>query len=261
MSKLPTLRPSLLDYLEGQKRNAKRQANSSAFARSGTSVTAEGVVEVGGLLASFDFDGTGPSDMGTKGWAFGSDGGPSWFIINGHMIFDDLMAQDALLTAQAATLAATVADLTTAQATLATTVSGLATAVANIATLVGDQVTGTAGNATTGATAVGLSTSAASFATITINVPAGFTVAAVAANTSMAMMGTITGYVRTRIGGSDGPNMLVFTDGTAGNGSSNFSRVFTVTSGGTFTVEARAYGATGSETAYIANAASVTFFR
>jgi len=186
-----------------------------------------------------------------------------------------LDAADAAFAVQQALLTATVADLATAQATLATTVSGLTTAQANIAanvasiaanvadinTLVGDQVTGTAGNATTGATAVGLSTSAASFATITINVPAGFTVAAVAANTSMAMMGTITGYVRTRIGGSDGPNMLVFTDGTAGNGSSNFSRVFTVTSGGTFTVEARAYGATGSETAYIANAASVTFFR
>jgi len=50
MSKLPTLRPSLLDYLEGQKRNAKRQANSSAFARSGTSVTAEGVTTVDGEL-------------------------------------------------------------------------------------------------------------------------------------------------------------------------------------------------------------------
>ena len=50
MSKLPTLRPSLLDYLTEQKRNALRQASSSAFARSGTSVTAEGVVTVDGEL-------------------------------------------------------------------------------------------------------------------------------------------------------------------------------------------------------------------
>jgi len=50
MSKLPTLRPSLLDYLTEQKRNALRQASSSAFALSGTSVTAEGVVTVDGEL-------------------------------------------------------------------------------------------------------------------------------------------------------------------------------------------------------------------
>jgi hypothetical protein len=50
MSKLPTLRPSLLDYLVEQKRGAKRQANSSAFARSGTVVSAEGVVTVDGEL-------------------------------------------------------------------------------------------------------------------------------------------------------------------------------------------------------------------
>ena len=70
MSKLPTLRPSLLDYLEGQKRNAKRQANSSAFARSGTSVTAEGVVTVAGAQQSADFDGDlAAGDAGTTGWA------------------------------------------------------------------------------------------------------------------------------------------------------------------------------------------------
>jgi hypothetical protein len=50
MAKLPTLRPSLLDYLDEQKRNAQRQASSSAFARSGTAVSAEGVVTVDGEL-------------------------------------------------------------------------------------------------------------------------------------------------------------------------------------------------------------------
>ena len=65
MSKLPSLRPSLLDYLEGQKRNAKRQANSSAFARSGTSVTAEGVIEVDGTLSVVgDLDVSGTATVG-----------------------------------------------------------------------------------------------------------------------------------------------------------------------------------------------------
>jgi hypothetical protein len=50
MSKLPTLRPSLLDYLVEQKRGAKRQANTSAFARSGTRVSAEGMTTVDGEL-------------------------------------------------------------------------------------------------------------------------------------------------------------------------------------------------------------------
>ena len=70
MSKLPTLRPSLLDYLVEQKRGAERQANSSAFARSGTSVTAEGVVTVAGAQQSADFDGDlAAGNAGTKGWA------------------------------------------------------------------------------------------------------------------------------------------------------------------------------------------------
>lgn len=50
MSKLPTLRPSLTDYLHEERRQARRQANSSAFARSGSSVTAEGETTVDGTL-------------------------------------------------------------------------------------------------------------------------------------------------------------------------------------------------------------------
>ena len=112
MSRLPSTGPSLQRYLRQQARTALRMRNSSAFARSGTSVSAEGVVTVDGMLTSFDFDGTGPTSMGTTGWAFGStNGGPSWFIINGHMIFDDLMAQDALIIAQQATLTAQVAAI------------------------------------------------------------------------------------------------------------------------------------------------------
>jgi len=224
------LRPSLLDYLEGQKRNAKRQANSSAFARSGTSVTAEGVVEVGGLLASFDFDGTGPSDMGTKGWALGStNGGPAWFIINGHMIFDDLMAQDVLLTAQQATLTTTVADLTTAQATLAATVADLTTAqadiaanVADIATLVGDQL---ATAKATPATATGWTTATthARIASTTIAVPAGFSRATVVAMAHMHFQDSAPngGYVRASIESSAGSEMGGLANLNLGQGASH----------------------------------------
>lgn len=61
MSKLPKLRPSLLDYLTEQKRGAARQARTSAFARSGTSVTAEGVTTVDGELdVTGTLDVTGP---------------------------------------------------------------------------------------------------------------------------------------------------------------------------------------------------------
>jgi hypothetical protein len=50
MSKLPDANPTLTAYLVRQQRQAERQANSSAFNRSGTSVTAEGVTEVDGEL-------------------------------------------------------------------------------------------------------------------------------------------------------------------------------------------------------------------
>ena len=50
MSKLPDANPTLTAYLVRQRRQAERQANSSAFNRSGTSVTAEGVQTVDGDL-------------------------------------------------------------------------------------------------------------------------------------------------------------------------------------------------------------------
>lgn len=210
MSKLPTLRPSLLDYLVEQKRGAARQARTSAFARSGTSVTAEGVTTVDGINQSFDFDGTGPSDMGTKGWALGStNGGPSWFIINGHMIFDDLMAQDARITAQ---------------------VAALASAVADIATLVGQQVTGSTGNANSGV--VGFTTGYVTYATVTIAVPAGYSVARVIGISSAFCPGSGGAMTaRTRISGNVGNAMTGVTD-------SSISHALTLTglSGGNITI-------------------------
>jgi len=50
MSKLPSTGPSLQRYLRQQARSAERLVNSSAFARSGTAVTAEGVTTVDGEL-------------------------------------------------------------------------------------------------------------------------------------------------------------------------------------------------------------------
>ena len=70
MSKLPSTGPSLQRWLRQQERKAQRQQQSSAFARSGTSVTAEGVVTVAGAQQSADFDGDlATRDAGSAGWA------------------------------------------------------------------------------------------------------------------------------------------------------------------------------------------------
>ena len=70
MSRLPETGPSLTRWLRQQERLAGRQANSSSFARSGMSVSAEGVVTVAGAQQSADFDGDlAAGDAGTKGWA------------------------------------------------------------------------------------------------------------------------------------------------------------------------------------------------
>ena len=50
MSKLPSLGPSLTHHLVENQRQMQRQANSSAFARSGITVTSEGVSAVTGSL-------------------------------------------------------------------------------------------------------------------------------------------------------------------------------------------------------------------
>jgi len=50
VSRLPETGPSLTRWLRQQERNAQRQANSSAFNRSGLTVTGEGVSTVDGTL-------------------------------------------------------------------------------------------------------------------------------------------------------------------------------------------------------------------
>lgn len=95
MSKLPDANPTLTAYLVRQQRQALRQAQSSAFTRSGASVSNPG------MLSSDDFDGVDRTHLGTSGWALGSfDGGPSFLALNGRDVFADLTAKDAALTAQ-----------------------------------------------------------------------------------------------------------------------------------------------------------------
>jgi len=172
-----------------------------------------------------------------------------------------LTAQGVTLTATVATLTAQQATLTAQQATLTAQQATLTAAVANIATLVGQQVTGDAGSATTGG-AAGLGTSASSFAVITFNVPAGYTVAAVNANTAAAVSTPIYGTIATRIAGIDGPFMNAYANSSGlANGASNFSRVFGVTPGGTFTVETRAFSPSAGSSALLTTAAGVTFYR
>ena len=61
MSRLPETGPSLSRWLRQQERKAQRQASSSAFARSGTRVSAEGIVTVDGELdVTGALDVTGP---------------------------------------------------------------------------------------------------------------------------------------------------------------------------------------------------------
>ena len=64
MSRLPETGPSLSRWLRQQERKAQRQQNSSAFARSGTKVVAEGVTEVDGTLSVVgDLDVSGTADI------------------------------------------------------------------------------------------------------------------------------------------------------------------------------------------------------
>ena len=98
MSKLPSTGPSLQRYLRQQAHTAQRQQQSSAFARSGTSVTAEGVttvdgtqnltgdLNVSGEFATLDTDGSvllksGTQEHGDRGLSvFRDDGSPALIV-------------------------------------------------------------------------------------------------------------------------------------------------------------------------------------
>jgi len=165
--------------------------------------------------------------------------------------------QDTIILAQTAALAAQDVVILAQQAALAAANVTLSAAVANIQTLVGQQTTGSAGSASTG-TGVNLTGAFQSYAVITFNVPAGYTVAAVTANSAAGLSGNDI-RMATRIGGADGQTMDVYGM-SFGNGASNHARVFSVTPGGTFTVETRAFVG-GSAVALLTTSASVTFYR
>ena len=151
MSRLPSTGPSLVRKLREAQRQALRQAQSSAFTRSGASVSNPG------MLSSDDFDGVDRTHLGTSGWALGSDdGGPSYFVLNGRDVFADLAAKDAALTAQQADLAAQLVSINA---------------------LIGAQVDfGGIGFSTTG---FNVTTSSTAVITRTITIPTGFTKAVI----------------------------------------------------------------------------------
>jgi len=250
MSRLPSTGPSLLRHIRQQDRQALRQAQSSAFTRSGASVSNPG------MLSSDDFDGVDRTHLGTSGWALGSfDGGPSYLVLNGLDVYAKLTAKDAELAAMQADLAAAVADIAAQQASLTAQ-------LASINALIGQQTHPDAGNAASG-TVNPMPATGGSFATITFNVPAGYTVASVVGNSSALVGGPIgSAQVMTRIAGLNGPSMDVYAiaSSNVGNGSSNFSRVFSVTPGGTFTVETYVVSPNGGAGRFT-TAASVTFSR
>ena len=223
MSKLPETGPSLLRKLRQAQRQALRQAQSSAFTRSGASVSSPG------MLSSDDFDGVDRTHLGTTGWALGSfDGGPSYLALNGVDVYAKLTEKDAELTAMQATLTAQQAALTAQQASLTAAVADIAANVADIADLVGAQVTGATN--TTFASGVSLNATPQSVAAVTVTVPAGFSIARIMAVSSLATGDSVVNC-QTRIQGNDGGALT----GVHGVASSAHARTLTGLSGGTIT--------------------------
>ena len=237
MSKLPSFGPSLTHHLVENRRQMQRQASSSSFARSGASVVAPG------MWASDDFDGVDRTHLGTSGWALGStDGGPSYFVLNGIDVFADLTAKDAALAAQQADLAATVADIAALTATVVVPAA---------------FDTSSSGFATTSAWVTEASQ--------TLTVPAGFTKAMVIANAHMGIANNSSPavdaymFVRAVINSVGGPsNGVIGTPPTtmlACFSASFTSLVSGLSAGGTFTVDCQIF--TSGLPAYAGNNARI----
>jgi len=207
-----------------------------------------------GMLSSIDFDGDGGHvNLGTKGWMLGaSDGGDSFFILNGRLVIEELDAQAAALAAQDVIIAGQVTDLAAANATLTT-------AVANIATLVGQQTWGDVGN--NAASGVTLGTGQTSYAVVSFTVPAGFTQAHVMGVSAMYSGGTVAAIVRTQIAGVNGIDMYAFTNAAYASATATLARKFAVTPGQVFTVASVANTGAGTTSAYLATSATVTYYR
>lgn len=233
MSKLPSTGPSLLRHLRQAQRQALRQAQSSAFTRSGASVSNPG------MLSSDDFDGVDRTHLGTTGWALGSvDGGPSYLVLNGRDVFADLAAKDAALTAQ----------------------------LVSINALIG-QVVDFGG---IGYSAMGFAVTATNNTVIsqTITIPAGFSQCAIiGVSTAGAVNGSATGgflYIQTVINGSPGATLPAW--GSPSNGwafvAVSAMRTLTGLSPGNITVATKlqADGAWGTNASNIANLDVIALF-
>jgi hypothetical protein len=154
MSRLPSTGPSLQRYLRQQARTAQRQQQSSAFALSGTSVTAEGVVTVDGELdingplavhgtAAFD----GNTTIGGNAAITGTLSLPAGIIGN-----DALTSPSAPQSIYATTNTYAVTTTETTRASVTVTVpAGFTAAVVNVM----GRVDGRNGNSTGGWDAAG----------------------------------------------------------------------------------------------------------
>lgn len=231
MSALPKATPSLLRELRQRDRAANRAGDASPFSRSGTSITAEGVAVVDGMLRSLDYDGTSPTDLGTTGWALEPDAsGASRLILNGIDVYADLAAKSATLAAQ----------------------------VADIAALVAAQMVPAVGHDTTGVTPVATSTSPSNHADVPFTVPTGYTRAAVIG------VSAITSIVRSH-------TCATFIDGEVGDytechpdeaGGSSHTRVLTgLTAGGTFSVGTQVMANVSGGYVHAMTAALALFYR
>ena len=232
MSKLPSTGPSLQRWLRQQERKAQRQQQSSAFARSGTSVSAEGVVTVDGEL-----DINGP------------------LAVHGNAAFDGYTTIGGV---------DVVANLVAQQASLTATVSDLAAAVADIATLVSEQVTAAVAPAVT-QTAWATTTSMVSKAGTTVTVPAGFTSALVTALGMVVFQDTAANRFDCQcvIEGTQGPTIISLANLT-GSASPSQTRVMAVTGGQVLNIDVQVLSvvATGGMAANQAViTASVVFLR
>jgi len=244
MSKLPDANPTLTAYLVRQRRQAERQANSSAFARSGTSVTAEDVTEVDGTLNVVgNLDVTGPASFSGDTTIGGTLGvtGPT-------------------------TLGAPTTVSGSLGVTGPMTVSGtlsLPAGIINNAALA-NQVTAAVAPAVT-QTAWATTTSMASKASTTVTVPAGFTSALVTALGMVVFQDSAANRFDCRcvIEGTAGPTIISLANLT-GSASPSQSRVVAVTGGQVLNIDVQVLSvvATGGMAANQAViTASVIFLR
>jgi len=255
--------------LEGQKRNAKRQANSSAFARSGTSVSAEGVVTVDGTLSVVgDLDVSGNADVT----------GP--LAVHGTAAFDGATTIGGTL---GVTGPATIGG--TLGVTGATTLSAPTTVSGSLGVTGPMTVTGTlslpagiidnaaltspvkpiASHADSGASSFPVTTTMTNQATATVTVPAGYTQALILAVGQASAVNTTasldTVYVGVSINAVSPPGWASGQDvGPSGFGgaTSAVAQLLTgLTGGGTFTIAARIRSAFAGWSANASNEANI----